>query len=172
MCERNSRVSGSTIANSSSIPRVKCVVLCAHGRGAIPLKNGSLSSWIEQSACPPVGRTGPLARSILKSAAKPHLFGIVRGAVDPTSPSRYFLRELAQRSPCHRGLHDICPSSNCRGQVRVRALYGSPFRKPLRPPIRNLPDRRWPLPHPGAGLQKSIATGTPSRIANSTVFKS
>src|SRR5437899_3817259 len=43
---------------------------------------------------------------------------------------------------------DICPSSNCPDRGRVPALCGSPFPKPLPPPIRNSPDRPMPLPHP------------------------
>src|SRR5205814_6560170 len=43
---------------------------------------------------------------------------------------------------------DIYPSSNCPDRGRVPALCGSPFPKPLPPPIRNSPDRPMPLPHP------------------------
>src|SRR5436190_7005675 len=45
-------------------------------------------------------------------------------------------------------LEQICPSSDYRGRECARALYGSPFRRPLLPPIRSLPDPHWPLPHP------------------------
>src|SRR5438045_9125976 len=43
---------------------------------------------------------------------------------------------------------DIYPSSNCPGRGRVPALCGSPFPKPLPPPIRTSPDQPMPLPHP------------------------
>src|SRR4029077_5838181 len=42
----------------------------------------------------------------------------------------------------------ICPSSNYRVRECARALCGGSFPKPPLPPIRNLPGRRSPLPHP------------------------
>src|SRR5438046_1975513 len=77
-------------------------------------------------------RTG-LASSFLR----PSSFDIFALIIDLT-PARALSRRPAR----------TCPSLNCRDPAGVRALCGLPFPKLLRPPIRNLPDRRWLLPHP------------------------
>src|SRR5437763_1122794 len=47
-------------------------------------------------------------------------------------------------------------SSNYHVRICVRALYGWPFPTQLRRPIRNLPDRRWLLPHPARDCKNQL----------------
>ncbi|KAF5409586.1 MAG: hypothetical protein Udaeo2_01670 [Candidatus Udaeobacter sp.] len=125
MCDRSSRVSGSMIANSSSMPRVNvCAALRSSGvdfRQKPRCHRGS-----SRVPCPPVRRT-----------RRRHF----PRAID--APRFSYLSELAQRSPCHRCLQVFAPVQISRPGLFAR--FTDCHFEPLRPPIRNLPDRRWPL---------------------------
>src|SRR5438552_3988413 len=95
--------------------------------------------------CPPTDGLVPWRARCLKiMAAKP---------LELTSPAEQTIHLVDLKRACLTNVSsprpgDIYPSSNCPDRERVPALCGSPFPKPLPPPIRNSPDRPMPLPHP------------------------